>query len=316
MDDSLVFGLGALDSPDDDRDWPAARLMALADADLDAAPPESWLAPAPQAPVYSQGSTPMCVAYAAGSEQVWHDLRDTGLFAPDFALFFGQIGGTPSGAVPRTALQRLVTHGYPPDGHPELAPRHRIASYARVEADRASICAAMPVLGPLLLSLRWHASWFRPLAGGVLPAPSGAVGGHLVRCLGWTAAGLACVNSWGAAWGDHGRFTLPWAYLAEVKEAWATSDVAEPPATAWELRLAKGAHPEWTTVTAGLLDSPWTPSAPRPSAGAWPCTPPKLMKTERGGTATVCQVLSGAVWKGRWVHLVGPGVKCAPKTGA
>jgi hypothetical protein len=88
------------------------------------------------------------------------------------------------------------------------------------------------------------------------------------------------------------------------------------PAATHELQLAKGAHPEWTTVTAGLLDSPWTPTAPRKTATAFPCSPAVTMKTEHGGTATVCKVFAGAVWKGRWVHLAGPGVKCAAKTGA
>ncbi len=312
MDDSLVFGLGALDSPDDDRDWPAARLMALAAAEPDAAAPESWLAPDPQAPTYNQGSSPMCVAFGTGGDKVYDDLRDTGPFTPDFALFFGRIGGTSSGAVPRTALQQLVDAGYPPAQHPELSSRHRIASYARVEPDRASLCAAMPVLGPLLLSLRWHSSWYRPLAGGLLPAPDVFAGGHLARCVGWTAAGLVCVNSWGTAWGDRGRFTIPWAYLSEIKEAWATSDLVEPTALRWSLRVAARASVHHSSRTAAGLYvmpdrvRPWGPTAS--SAG---CSAPKRIRTTKGQTITAVAVTSG-VFKGRWVHL-GPGVTAQAK---
>jgi hypothetical protein len=312
MDDAQVFGLGALDSPDDPRDWPAARLMALADApEADAAPPESWLAPDPQAPTYLQGSSPMCVSYGTGGDKVYDDLRDTGLFAPDFPLFFSQIGGTQYGAVPRTALQRLVDAGYPVDGRPELAARHRIASYARVEPDRASLCEAMPVLGPLLLSLRWHYSWFRPVAG-VLPAPSGAIGGHLVRCVGWTAAGLVCVNSWGTAWGDHGRFTIPWAYLSEVKEAWATSDLVEPPALKWSLRVAARASVRHSSRNAaGLYVMPDRLRVWGPKASSAACWAPKRIRTTKGQTITAVAVTSG-VFAGRTVHL-GPGVTATAK---
>jgi hypothetical protein len=313
----VQHGLGSLHSPDDDRDYPDAILYALAGVEPDAAPPPSYTSPAPFPPVYNQGVTPQCVAYGSGGLKDWQDMRDTGPFAPDFGLFFAQIGGTPNGAVPRNAMQRLLDFGYPPAVSPAAAAQHRIASYYRVPVDQLSIQQAILAFGPVGISANWHASWFRPLAGGVLPPPVGSVGGHFFYGIGYVPRGLVCVNSWGTAWGASGRFILPWAYLSEVKEVWKTTDVVypKPPTIAWSLRVAAHASVHHSSLNAAnLYVMPDKVKQWGPKASSADCLAPKRIKTTDGHVITAVFVPSkpNGAFNARWVHL-GPGVTAVTK---
>jgi hypothetical protein len=298
-----VYGLGAIRSPIDPRDWAIDLLYATAGVDPVVALPVSYLAPMPYPPVFNQGLSPQCVAYSSASAKAYQDLRDTGLFAPDFSTFFAQIGGTQAGAVPRVALQQELDHGYPPvSGSAAL---HRISAYYSVPVTAAAIQGAVLSFGPVLLSLPWFNSWFRPVAG-VLPAPDTVAGGHEILCIGWSATGLVLVNSWGTGWGASGRVTMPWSYLDRVWEAWKSVDVIDVKPRTYTLHIAANA-----TVVSYLLDGSCLGHTKTrkwgPKASSAPCAAPRVRLGCHSGRATVVHVPKGA-FAGREVRL-GRGVQ-------
>ena len=310
MDDSLVFGLGALPSPEDPRDWSVADLyaaLAVAPAPL----PAAYRAPNPFPPVLNQGVTPMCVAYSAAAMKRWDDIRDQSDFDSDEPLFFAQIGGTAQGAVTRNALDRLLGYGYPVTGNAAAASVHKIAAYFAVPVTRDDICAAILQLGPVLLAVNWGNSWFRPV-NGILPAWDSAAGGHAILAVGWTADGLVLRNSWGQAWGSQGEAVMRWADLPHVRECWRAQDqIVAPPAARYAVRIAHGAVVRIASVTAsrppritGWTDRPWTGAA-----SSAPCAAPEILKGVRSGQATVVRVTKGA-FAGRRIH-IGSGVALA-----
>ncbi len=315
MTDDLRPGLGWLESPPDDRDWPVHALYAATGTEPPVELPIAYHVPAPLYPVVDQGTSPMCVAYSAAGEQGWYDLRDTGLALFDEALFFRQIGGTADGAVIRDALARRLSAGYPVAGHPELAGQHRIAAYYAVPVTQADLCAAILAFGPLVIGTPWASSWFHPVAG-VLPAFDRSVGGHAIQAVGWDAAGLRLRNSWGADWGQAGEATLPWGQLHYVREAWKAVDrvVPRPGPLQWRIHVAHGA-----TVVHYALDAhgrltdtrryPWTGH----DSGA-PCGQPVVKRGACSGQATVALVTAG-VFKNRWVR-IGAGVTASSTTTA
>ncbi len=312
-DDLNVFGLGWVESPPDDRDWPVDALYAATGDEPPAELPAAYHIPAPLYPVVDQGSSPMCVAYSAAGEQGWYDLRDTGLALFDEGLFFSQIGGTANGAVIRDALKYRLASGYPVAGHRELAGQHRIAAYYAVPVAQADLCAAILSFGPVVIGTPWASSWFHPVDG-VLPAFDRVVGGHAILAVGWDAIGLRLRNSWGADWGQGGEATLPWGELAHVREAWKAIDRIDPrpTTTRWRIQVAHGA-----TVVHYALDAhgrltdtrryPWTGRA-----SSAPCGHPALKQGAIRGQATVALVTAG-VFKNRWVH-IGSGVTAVSAT--
>ncbi len=222
------FGLGAIQSPPDARDYPVSALYAAAGIQ-----PVTTFAPrlvrTPMPGVINQGTTPQCVAYASAGVKAWQDMRDqhTAIDAFDEAAFFAGIGGSDNGAIPRNALSYLLHTGYPIKRHPELASQHRIAAYYAVPVSIPDIKSAIQAFGPLLLAVDWATSWFEPLPNGKLPAPDKSAGGHAIYAWGWDdRIGLLLRNSWDG-WGMNGNCYLPYAYLGRVWEAWRTQDVIE-----------------------------------------------------------------------------------------
>lgn len=74
--------------------------------------------------------------------------------------------------------------------------------------------------GPVVLGTRWYESMFSLASNGYAPIMPGArvAGGHAYLCIGYSAArdAFRCVNSWGADWGERGRFWLRYADLARL----------------------------------------------------------------------------------------------------
>lgn len=327
MDDSLVYGLGALPSPDDDRDWPVERRYALDGADTDAPLPASYRVPGWSPAPSNQGSTGTCVAHGLGRIKLVQDRGDLRpLDAPDYLQFYGRCGGTVSaggvwsGLVPRVALEELLKNGYPPVGAPAKASDHRIGAYYRVDTSVDAIKRAILSAGPIALSTDFQRSWYRTPATGVLPAPDVSAGGHLWDADGWddSVAGGAVhiTNSWGAAWGQGGGCWLPYSYLHLVKEAWATSDAPEPPAPKWQLVIRKGSRVQSAVRNAaGQLVVPWRVSGPQQANYIRDCEAPRRLKTTRGEWATVARATSGtAAIRGRFIHLgAGVSVRTAPE---
>ena len=55
---------------------------------------------------------------------------------------------------------------------------------------------------------------------GTVPMPGpdeAALGGHAILCCGYddSTQRVTCLNSWSEQWGDHGYFTLPYAYVTD-----------------------------------------------------------------------------------------------------
>lgn len=223
----LPHGLGALESPPDDRDF---ALDDLYTADqLAAALPASYRVPVLPKAIFDQGSTPMCVAYSAATEQAAFDLVDQGHnYRWDFGYFFRAIGGGPNGAVIRNALDRRLHRGYPllPAGSGNSQTLHRISAYYRIPVTKDSLRRAIQAFGVIVLGTPWFNSWFYPVAG-ILPPADYQVGGHAICAVGWNQTGLVLRNTWGAGWGVNGECTLPWGYLGAVREAWKAIDVID-----------------------------------------------------------------------------------------
>lgn len=303
-DPILEKGLGSIDSPPDERDWPIDALYAAAGLDRDASPPASFLVDEPYPPILDQGSSPMCVAYTASTLKAYQDLRDTGPADFDEPRFFTDIGGTAQGAVPRIALQRLLDVGYPTVGATPAPDRHRIAAYYAVPVDELELKNAIMAFGPVWISTRWFRSWFRPVSG-ILPAPDTAVGGHSLAAVGWDARGLRLRNSWGSDYGILGDVFMPWSYLTHVREAWKSVDriLTPPPTLSYRISIAAGTR---TVYAAALASSgcirAWTALPWSGKASSAPCRAPVVRRGCTRGQATLAPVMSGA-FKGRWIRV-------------
>jgi hypothetical protein len=229
-DDDRIYGLGALQSPPDERDYLIAQLYEEEGIvpPPAAAIPDTYLAPGPQPPILDQNGYPECTAYSTSRLKSWQDRKDLGKFY-DFNehLFFQVIGGTQYGAFVRDALDRMLKVGYPVVGSNE-ANLHRIAAYYNVPTTKLDIQQAVMAFGPLVIATSWYRSWYKPDANGVLRAPDVSVGGHAILIEGWDPRGARLPNSWGEAWGINGVCYMPWAYVVNAWEAWKTVDVITP----------------------------------------------------------------------------------------
>lgn len=222
----MTHGLGAIISPPDERDYE----LAYSAEQLAAPLPKSYRVPV-LPPVFDQGSSPMCVAFSAATEQASFDLVDLGHnYKWDEALFFRQIGGTSNGAIIRNALDRRLHRGYPllPAGSGNSASAHRIAAYYAVPVTKDSLKRAIHSYGVVVIGTPWFNSWFSPDPL-VLPPADYQVGGHAICAVGWDYVGLWLRNTWGPDWGVKGECVLPWGYLGAVREAWKAIDVKGTP---------------------------------------------------------------------------------------
>lgn len=219
----MTYGLGCLPSPADPRDFLVEALYDQLGAAPPAHIPDTYRVRGRLPAVLDQGSSPMCVAYSSAAMKAWQDHRDQGVwFDFDKVEFFHEIGGTQQGAMIRSAMEQMLKVGYPT--RKGRAERHQIAAYYRVGVERERLQRALLTLGPILLSVEWAHSWFRPGTGGLLPPWDSSAGGHAIMAIGWTVRGLRLRNSWGDAWGRGGNCTLPWEALTHVREGWKSYD--------------------------------------------------------------------------------------------
>jgi hypothetical protein len=64
-------------------------------------------------------------------------------------------------------------------------------------------------LGPVLFGTWWHQSMFTPDKDGYVHPDGNKVGGHEILLIGDNAHNrITLLNTWGAGWGDRGRFYL------------------------------------------------------------------------------------------------------------
>ncbi len=301
-----TYGLGAIQSPPDENDWPIDALYASAGIDPVSAAPASYVVPAPYPPILDQGNTTRCVAFAQALIKGYEDLRDTGPADFDEQAFFVAIGGGPNGAIVRVALAELLSTGYPVVNLGQAA-KHKIAAYYAVPVDEAAIKSAILSFGPVSIALPWYNTWFRPI-NGVLPAPVGDAGGHDISGIGWDSRGLRLRNSWGSSYGLLGDVYMPWSYLSRVWEVWKAIDqiIVPPPTITYRLIVAKGTKVIRTARLAGGCIAGWTSHAWSGKASSAPCHAPTVKRGCVSGQATIALASKGA-FQNEWVR-IGNGV--------
>jgi hypothetical protein len=313
-DPETEFGLGALESPPDARDWSIGTLFALAGVDPASPLPLRHHVPPPRPRTLNQGLKPECVAYSSAWVKAYEDLRDQGPFDFDEHAFFDLIGGTPDGAFIRRALDRMLRVGYPVVGGARPTANHRIGSYYAVPVNAGAIKAAVLAFGPVIIGTPWFKSWYRPVHG-VLPEPTVVVGGHALVVVGWDETGFRLHNSWGTGWGLEGECILRFSLLDKVREAWKVVDaVNDGAATPGKLRLriSPRAVVRSAIVTAEvpMRIKGWEERVWGDNTSSASCQRPRILKGTHSGQATVAFVNTG-VFAGRFVR-VGNGTKVVP----
>lgn len=217
-------------------------------------PPAQDLRPS-MPPVYDQGQLGSCTGNAiAGAMEYERDRQGLPDFAPSrLFVYYNEraLEGTvssDSGAVIRDGIKVVNTQGVCPEtlwpydiGMFTVKPPQRC--YVAATKDKAVQYESIQTLGDLKDAL---ASSFSVVFGftvyesfesqevartGVMPLPKkgeSVVGGHAVLAVGYSDAKSHVIvrNSWGASWGDHGYFYMPYAYLTGSKVSSDTSPVS------------------------------------------------------------------------------------------
>lgn len=77
------------------------------------------------------------------------------------------------------------------------------------------VLKTLATLGPVEVGLNWYEGFDQPNASGLVKLRGGVRGGHAFELLGVDAEQklVWAINSWGPAWGLHGRFAFSWADL-------------------------------------------------------------------------------------------------------
>jgi len=102
----------------------------------------------------------------------------------------------------------------------QAALKDRVVEYARVPQGLMSLKMCLASGFPIVFGITIYSSFESDVVAktGVVPMPSSneeCLGGHAVLCVGYndTTKKFIVRNSWGAGWGRHGYFTLPYAFM-------------------------------------------------------------------------------------------------------
>jgi C1A family cysteine protease len=211
-----------------------ARLRDLPPAEFDLRPS--------MPPVYDQGQLGSCTGNAiAGAMEYERDRQGLSEFAPSrLFIYYNEraLEGTvssDSGAVIRDGVKVVNANGVCPEmlwpydvGMFTVKPPKRC--FVAAKADRAVQYLGVQTLGDLkdaissklavVFGFTVYESFESPSVAqtGVMPMPSrgeATVGGHAVVAVGYSDPKSYVIirNSWGASWGDHGYFYMPYQYL-------------------------------------------------------------------------------------------------------
>ena len=247
QDWSHVRGYGWRPQLPDSRDKMYARRLGNL-------PPAQDLRPS-MPPVYDQGQLGSCTGNAiAGAMEYERDRQGLPDFVPSrLFVYYNEraLEGTvssDSGAVIRDGIKVVNTEGVCPEtlwpydiGMFAVKPPKRC--YVAATKDKAVQYESILTLGDLKdaiasnLSVVFGFTVYESFESqavartGVMPLPKkgeAVVGGHAVLAVGYSdAKGHVIVrNSWGAAWGDHGYFYMPYQYLTGSKVSSDTSPVS------------------------------------------------------------------------------------------
>ena len=91
----------------------------------------------------------------------------------------------------------------------ERASQFRISSYFYC-INQDHIKYAIYKHGPVLASIKWYKDYKVNKSGILEGSHTGSYGYHAVMVYGYNKDGFLCQNSWGASWGNSGRFILPY----------------------------------------------------------------------------------------------------------
>lgn len=102
-------------------------------------------------------------------------------------------------------------------GAKALQNRGRIGSYAWCSTVQ-QVKDWVRVKGPVMVGTTWHNDMFDPDASGLVKPTGGIAGGHAYLLMGDLPSEQAFMflNSWGASWGDNGRFKIKYSDFATL----------------------------------------------------------------------------------------------------
>ncbi len=83
---------------------------------------------------------------------------------------------------------------------------------------RACLASGYPFVFGFSVYESFESDWVAKTGKVDLPTPKEKmIGGHAVMAVGYDEASQRFIvrNSWGVKWGDHGYFTMPYAYLTD-----------------------------------------------------------------------------------------------------
>ena len=205
-------------------------------------------------PVYDQGQLGSCTGNAiAAAMEYERDRQGLSDFVPSrLFVYYNEraLEGTVSsdaGAVIRDGIKVVNSDGVVPEtlwpydiGMFSVKPPKRC--YVAAETDKAVQYEAIQTLGDLKdaiasnLSVVFGFTVYQSFESqavaqsGVLPMPKPAeatVGGHAVVAVGYSDSKNQVIvrNSWGASWGDHGYFYMPYQYMTGSKASADSSPI-------------------------------------------------------------------------------------------
>jgi len=213
-------------------------------------------------PVYDQGQLGSCTAMAICAAFQFDEMSQGEHSAPipsRLFLYFNERAaeGTTSedsGASIRDGFKSLAREGVCPEPMwpycvdrfaekpgPECyqaALAHRAVSYRRLRQELGELLRCLDDGYPFVFGILVYPS-FETAPGGRVPMPDRKkeqlLGGHAVMIVGYSPQEKVLIgrNSWGAAWGDHGYFYLPYEYALDrtlTSDIWCVSKVSDAPA--------------------------------------------------------------------------------------
>lgn len=228
----MIPMLGAIQSPYDPRDWPAAMTLAPEAPTLPSAYRLSTIMSS--MPVVYEQTLPSCVHTSICGVAEFHErIESGGSVRLDDERFYWrtkELGGNPGdGEFPRVALEAWRNEGiYSEVGR---GPDHyKIRAYYAVPCDPVSIARVIyEKRQPVLIAGSWPSTWFSPPASGVMPAiiPGSYAGGHQTYAWGYDFTQpnrwILRRNSWSKSWGLNGNFwsgQQEWEIPGLIWECW------------------------------------------------------------------------------------------------
>ena len=211
-------------------------------------------------PIWDQGQLGSCTAHAIGAAVEFDRLKQHQPPIDPSRLFIyyneRAMEGTitsDAGAMIRDGIKSVATQGVCPESHwpydvrrfairptplcYQEAIKDRALAYRRVNQALGEMQGCLAAGYPFVFGFSVYSSFeTREVSNtGTAPMPGrkdSLLGGHAVLAVGYDDAEQRFLvrNSWGTGWGDHGFFTLPYAYLTSrqlASDFWTITSVAD-----------------------------------------------------------------------------------------